>query len=164
MRNIVLTIVIASLVALLAACSSATPTLEGTGLTIKNTIQAPAFNMPEETAFGKDTTKTLGASTTSYPASETEYVYDIEVSDSSIKLTWLDNPATKAFERVIEDGTFDRYYLTFDKDIIKSATANTSATLVPNITKVTGTEIEFEVGPGKQVGVGFDIVIDLKLK
>lgn len=164
MKRIILSLITVSLIGLLAACSQKTPTLDGTALTIKNTIQAPAFGSPDESPFGKDTTKTLGAGTTSYSGSETEYVYDIAVSDSSIKLNWIDNPETKAFERVIEDGTFDRYYLTFDKDVIKSATANTSATLVPNITKVSGTVIEFEVGPGKQVGVGFDIVIDLKLK
>ncbi len=164
MKRIILSLILVLSTGLLAACTQTTPTLEGSQLTIKNTIQSVAFNIPDESPFGKEITKTLSDGTTSFAASETELVYDIEVSDSSIKLIWVDNPATKNFERVIEEGTFDRYYLTFDKDVIASATANSSATLVPTITKATGTEIVFEVGPGQQVGVGFDIVIDLKLK
>jgi len=65
------------------------------------------------------------------------------------------------YARVIEDGTFDRYYFTFDEPILKSVSLASSSTLPANLTVSSSTELLVEVAPGMEVGDGFDVVIDV---
>lgn len=149
---------------LLVACSSTeTPTLEGVQVKVTNTIQA-GFTDNAEVPFGQDIGFKEVGTGLEFNDVDTKFVYDIDVSDNKITLSWVSNETNDKLARVIEEGTFDRYYFTFDKTVIAAATATSSAALVPDITKVTGTEIVVQVGPGMKVGPGQDIQIDLTLK
>ncbi|MEM7134211.1 MAG: MBL fold metallo-hydrolase [Chloroflexota bacterium] len=133
-------------------------------LTIKNTIQG-AFTDNAEAPYGNDTTMPLAmGEALVFDDEETGFVYDIEMADGVMTMAWVSNAENDKLARVIEEGTFDRYYISFDAPIVVDATADESATLVPDIISVSETEIVVQVGPGMQVGPGFDAVIKISTK
>ncbi|MEM7536024.1 MAG: MBL fold metallo-hydrolase [Chloroflexota bacterium] len=130
-------------------------------LTIKNTIQG-AFTDDAEAPYGNDTTMPLTTDqAVIFDDEVTGFVYDIEVADGVISMSWVSNENNDKLARVIEAGTFDRYYIEVDAPIIMDASANPDATLVPNVTVESPTLVIVEVGEGMEVGPGFDAQINI---
>jgi len=91
-------------------------------------------------------------------------IYDIDVDDSSITFSMSDtakeNADIAALFRTIEEGTFDRYYFTFDEaqnfESVETDNENVSASVVSD------KEIKVEVGPGFVFGTDSRFVVTLK--
>jgi len=158
MKRITTTLLLAfGLLALAAMPASA----DGHGLTttsveIENTIESPTFGFDEETPFGDQGPKIVG-DTVEFPEC-CDGFYAIDLSSDQISMKWIGD---SQYARVIEDGTFDRYYFTFDEPVLESASLNASSTLPVNVTVTSATELIVEVAPGMEVGDGFDALIDV---
>jgi len=118
----------------------------GAEVTIRNTFQSAFLNIPE-IPYG-DTLTSIVKSEVEFPA----YLgfYKIDLGNSTIKFELLaeaaNNPNIAALFRVIEAGTYDRYYITFDKaqnfKTISTNNASVKASIISN------KEIKIEIGEG----------------
>lgn len=94
-------------------------------------------------------------------------IYDIDVDSDSISMVFnLDPGAGSDPSRVIEAGTFDRYYFEFDlgtNEFLSTASAAPAATLVPSVSISGSDTIVVAVGPGMQIGNGFNALIDFEV-
>lgn len=145
------------LTALAPAASADGHDLTGVDVQIDNTIQSVAFNFPDETPFGSQGPETIGAGVEF--AECCDGFYAVDLSADQISMTWIGDDDTYA--RVIEDGTFDRYYFTFDEPVLAGASLNSASTLPADITVASATELLIVVGPGMEIGTGFDALIDV---
>ncbi|MEM6431221.1 MAG: hypothetical protein AAF708_18430 [Deinococcota bacterium] len=148
----------AELVFELADTSAATPV----HMTIKNTFQG-SFSNNIEVPFGNNSSMVL-ADSMHLDSSLTAFVYDVRINDGTLSMAWISNEDNDQLARVLEEGTFDRYYITFSEDILNGASVNAASILSPNITSVTANSLLIEVGAGMQVGPGQDITIDLDIE
>ncbi len=132
--------------------------LEGVSVKIDNTIEAPAFGFDGETPFGSQGPVAINATVEFAACCDGFYVVDIDGTQVSMK--WIGDAQ---FARVIEPGTYDRYYFTFGEPVLAGARLNGASTLPANVTVTSPTTMTVEVAPGMQVGEGFDAFIDLQL-
>lgn len=138
------------------------PIKDGASVTVQNTLESlivPSFET--ETNFGAPATADVG--------DDVEFaafvgIYDIDVSDSQIEFSMSDaavaDSTISGLFRTIEDGTFDRYYFTFDEEQ-KFESATSSSEFVD--VSVTGdTEVKVEVGSGFVFGenAAFTLTLD----
>lgn len=132
--------------------------LDGVSVTVDNTIESVAFDFPEETPFGSQGPVVVGDGV-ELPTCCDDF-YAVDLSDDQISMRWIGD---NSFARVIEDGTFDRYYFTFDQPVLAGASLAADSTLAAKLTVVSATELVVEVGPGLEVGEGFDAIINVTL-
>ena len=119
-----------SAVLLLSSCGDddndvVTPLIpQGANVTVNNTFQASAFNINDETDFAVISGMQAGAfaadATVSGAVEFSAYIglYDIDISETSISFDIIaeaDDPNFGDLFRVLEAGTYDRYYFTFDE-------------------------------------------------
>lgn len=130
-------------------------------MTIKNTIQG-GFTNNAEVPYGNNTSKIL-TGTMQLDSRLTAFVYDIEIIENVLSMSWISNEENNKLARVIEEGTFDRYYITFSEDVLEGATVSAASTLSPDITSITANSLVIQVGPGMQVGPGQDFHIELDM-
>lgn len=142
----------------------------GTSVAIRNTFQGDAQTKGEEVKiedFFKQPAGSLEATATVAEAVEfPEYLldlYDIDIDTNSITYTLVapvDSATYKDFFRTIEEGSTDRYYLTFDKaHNVKSFTSdNASVNLRIDSDKV----LVVEIGEGFNFNPGTTFTINLK--
>jgi hypothetical protein len=137
------------------------PTEYESEVTIRDTFQSAFLSIPEM-PYG-DTLTSLVKSEVEFPA----YLgmYKIDINNSTINFELIpeaaNNPSIAALFRVIEAGTYDRYYITFNKpqNLKNVSTNNTSvkASIISN------TEIKIEIGEGYNFTPGnavFSVKID----
>jgi len=124
-------------------------------VSITNTIQG-AFTENVEAPYGQDVGFQEIGSGLELDDTATGFVYDISVSETGLSMAWVSNENNDKLARVIEDGTFDRYYIKFDQPILAGASVNTKASLTPDIISISDSELVIQVGPGMEVGPGFD--------
>lgn len=152
----------AALLAAFAPAAAADDHLDGdlTGVSIKieNTIESQAFGFTEETPFGAQGPVAINA--TIEFAACCDGFYEIDIAGSQVSMKWIGDAQ---FARVIEPGTFDRYYFTFGEPVLAGAGINAASTLPANVTVTSPTTMTVEVAPGMEVGDGFDALIDLQL-
>ncbi|KXX70791.1 hypothetical protein [Flammeovirga sp. SJP92] len=99
------------------------PITLGSKVNVNNTFQSPAFGYDDEMDFAVISGMNAGdfaadatlSSSVEFPA----YIglYDINISETTITFDVIapeDDPTFSGFWRIIEAGTFDRYYLTFE--------------------------------------------------
>ena len=163
MKRILSTLAIgAALLALLAPAAVADDHvdagLDGVSIKIDNTIESQAFGFLEETPFGSQGPVAINDTIEFADCCDGFYVVDI--TDTQVSMKWIGDAQ---FARVIEPGTFDRYYFTFGQPVLAGASINAASTLPANVTVTSPTTMTVEIGPGMQVGDGFDATIDLRL-
>lgn len=130
--------------------------LNGLSVEVVNTIEAPAFGFEGENPFGAQGPVQINA--TVEFAVCCDGFYDIDLSGDQISMRWIGDAQ---FARVIEEGTFDRYYFTFGEPILAGASNSANATLQPNITVLSPTELLVVISSGMEIGDGFDALIDV---
>ncbi len=132
--------------------------LDGVSVKIDNTIEAPAFGFEGETPFGSQGPVAINATVEFAQCCDGFYAVDID--ETHVSMTWIGDAS---FARVIEPGTFDRYYFTFGEPVLAGARLNSTSTLPANVTVTSPTTMTVVIGEGMQIGDGFDAVIDLQL-
>ena len=141
--------------------------IDGTDVTVSATTQSLLGTSGIEIPNGDPSVTTVvdgsGPELTSF-----SNIYDVNLESNQISMTFNLAAGAPDPSRVIEAGTFERYYFEFDlgtNESITSATANTGSTLVPNVSVTGGDTIVVEVGPGMQIGTGqnaqIDFVVDI---
>lgn len=124
-------------------------------VTMNNTFQSEELSAGVETPFGEPLTATLT------DGIAIDFLYTFTFTGST--LTMVPGTQIEGFARVLEPGFFDRYYLTFDQPILAGAVSNPEATLVPNVTVLSATELVVEIGEGMEIGPGFEAEIKFTL-
>lgn len=130
--------------------------LNDVGVKIVNTIEAPAFGFEGENFFGEQGPVAINA--TIEFAQCCDGFYEVNLTGNQISMKWIGDAQ---FARVIEPGTYDRYYFTFLEPVLAGASLNPSSTLPANVTVTSPTEMLVEVAPGMEVGDGFNALIDV---
>lgn len=128
----------------------------GSSVTVTNTFQSTAFTNDVETdietLFQQPAGSLAASATVSNNVEFSGYLlnlYDIDIAEKKIKFTVVaqaNDPVYGNLFRVLETNTYDRYYLTFDKNQnVQSATSSNSSVRLridaPNILVV-------EIGEG----------------
>ncbi len=135
--------------------------LIGADVTVQATVQSNTANNGVETPNGRPESVIVQESVTDPELEQFGGLYDIDIDTDSI--TFVYDPAVGSGAGVVPAGTFYRYYFDVDGlpsgDFVASATAATSRNLVPNVSVVNGDQIVVEIGPGMQLGTGFDASI-----
>lgn len=151
-----------ALIALLFTSCGKDPITKDASVTLQNTLEKPDFpGFETEANFGDPATKTV--------SDDVEFaafvgIYDIDIDDSSITFSMSDaakeNADISALFRTIEEGTFDRYYFTFDEaqnfESVETDDTNVTASVVSD------KEIKVEVGPGFVFGTDSQFTVSLK--
>ena len=130
------------------------PVEEKGTVTVRNTFQSELFGFPDEIPFGDTVTADVSHSNIEFAG----YLgfYQIDFTSNSLSFELLDeaadNPDIAALFRVIEPGTFDRYYFTFSEaQNIGSVTVNNASVSVKiNSDK----ELVVEIGEGYDFSPG----------
>lgn len=160
MKRILTTLVLAAalMLTLAPAAQADDHDLTGVSVQIDNTIESVAFDFPEETPFGSQGPTAIG------PGIEfaecCDGFYEIDFAGDQFSMRWIGDPQ---FARVIEDGTYDRYYINFDEPVLAGAAVASSSTLPATVTVASTTQLIVEIGPGMEVGDGFDATINLTI-
>lgn len=150
------------LIALLFTSCGKDPITKDASVTLQNTLEKPGLpGFETEANFGDPVTKTV--------SDEVEFatfvgIYDVDVDDSSITFSMSDAAKTNeeivALFRTIEEGTFDRYYFTFDEaqnfESVETDNSNVTASVVSD------KELKVEVGPGFVFGEDSRFIVTLK--
>ena len=140
-------------------------TFLGTKLTVSNNFQSERQTGGIEIPFGNPATASVVHGDRDPEFVQFIGLYDIDIDAKSIRFTYN---LSEAFPfnpaRVIEPGTFDRYYFEFDSDILTHAWADRKQNLVPNVAVLSPSSLVVEVGPGMQIGNGFDALIRLRAR
>ncbi|MEQ9406435.1 MAG: SdrD B-like domain-containing protein [Fuerstiella sp.] len=135
--------------------------IDGETFTVSHTVQSTLGTSGIEVPQGTPVTGTVADGS---PQVVTAGSYRFFVESESIGMAFNatavpgQNPS-----QIVEAGSFDRYYFEFDlgtNEFISSATASLQAALVPTVSIVGQNTIVVEVGPGMQVGNGFDALIN----
>lgn len=157
----------------LSACSD--PIKSGSNVTVRNTIQLAADPSQGGTGGVETTIEDLfGAPAGTYIISAEvgdgiefdnylENLYDIDLSEEAITFTLVaeaNDPTYSNFFRIIEAGTFDRYYFTFD-DAHKIASGSSSNSSV-GLNVISDTEVVVEIGEGWDFNPGSTFTISLE--
>ena len=116
------------------------------------------------TATTNNSAPTLPVSATATELTSFANTFDIDIRSSAIAMNFnYTGPANADPSGVVPAGTLHRYTFAFDtaSNETISATASTTATLVPNVTVQNGDTVVVELTPGMQLGNGFDAVINV---
>ena len=140
-------------------------TLVGMTTTLSSTFQATVQTGGVEVPAAGPVTAVVADGTTAPEFAQFGSTYDIDLRASSISMVFNLANGVADPSRVIEAGTFERYSFRFDvaSNETISATAATTATLVPNVSVQGRDTIVVEIGPGMQVGSGFDALINVQV-
>ncbi len=140
-------------------------TLLGTKLTVSNNFQSEQQTGGNEVAFGNPATAPVVHGDRDPEFVQFIGLYDIDIDAKAIRFTYnLSDAFPFDPARVIEPGTFDRYYFEFNSDILTHAWADRKQQLVPNVTVLSPSCLVVEIGPGMQIGNGFDALIRLRTR
>lgn len=139
----------------------------GQDFTVRNTFQSALGTSGVEVPIGDPVTATITNGGSGPELTSFNGIYDIDVENGGIHMNFNLAGGAPDPSRVIEAGTFDRYY--FDLELgpnvsVSGATADPSQTLVPNVSVNSSGEIVVEIGPGMQIGDGFDAHIDFEVQ
>ncbi len=145
------------------------PITLGSSVTVTNTFQSDAFTMGAEQAIedlfqvpagSLAATANVGAAV-EFPAYLLN-LYDIDIDENSIKFEVVaqsDDPTYMDLFRVLEAGTVDRYYLTFDA--AQSVTEATSSNAAVNLRFDSNKVLVVEIGEGYDFKPGQNFTITL---
>ncbi|MEM9338059.1 MAG: hypothetical protein AAGA66_04975 [Bacteroidota bacterium] len=146
-----------------------TPITIGSSVVINNTFQSDGFTsgteLPVEQLFELDEGALFA---TSSVTSDTEFpayllgLYDVDISENSITyelVAGTDDPTYGALYRVLEPGTFDRYYLNFATP--QNVTGFTSDNSSVNLRIDSNTSLVVEIGEGFDFRPGATFTITL---
>lgn len=128
--------------------------LSGLSVTVANTFQSDDQTSGREVPFGEPETAVVGSDLEFAPF----IIYDVDISDREIRMDYVGG---EELARVIEPGTVDRYRFTFSEPVLTTATADTSAALVPAVTVESPTTLLVEISEGMEIGDGIGAVISL---
>jgi hypothetical protein len=145
------------------------PVTLGSSVTVTNTFQSTAFTMDAELAIedlfqvpagSLAATANVGAAV-EFPAYLLN-LYDIDIDENSIKFEVVaqsDDPTYMDLFRVLEAGTVDRYYLTFNatQNVESASSSNSSVNLRIDSDKV----LVVEIGEGYDFKPGQNFTITL---
>lgn len=145
------------------------PITLGSNVTVTNTFQSTAFTMDAELAIedlfqvsagSLAATANVGAAV-EFPAYLLN-LYDIDIDEKSIKFTVVaqaGDPTYGDLFRILEAGTVDRYYLTFDtaQNVKSASSSNSSVNLRIDSDKV----LVVEIGEGYDFKPGQNFTITL---
>jgi hypothetical protein len=145
------------------------PITLGSSVTVTNTFQSTAFTSGAETVIEElfmapagslAATANVGAAV-EFPAYLLN-LYDIDIDDNSITFTVVaqdNDPTYGSLFRVLEAGTFDRYYLTFDNaQTVNGFSSNNSSV---NLRINSGRVLVVEIGEGFDFKPGASFAIAL---
>lgn len=146
------------------------PISNGVSVTINNTFQSTAFQIPNETAieaiFDVPTGSLFATATVSNELEFDDYLlnlYDVDIQENSINFTMsaqAGDPTYNTNFRTIEAGTTDRYYLNFDNPHnVSGFTSNNSSV---NLRIDSPTTLVVEIGEGYDFNPGIAFSIALK--
>ena len=159
-----------SLLTLVSCDKDDKPITSGSSVTVTNTFQSDAFTMGAELAIedlfqvpagSLAATATVGEGV-EFPA----YIlnlYDIDIAEKNLNFTVVaqaDDPTYGNLFRILEAGTVDRYYLTFDtaQNVESASSNNSSVNLRIDSDKV----LVVEIGEGYDFKPGQNFTITLK--
>lgn len=145
------------------------PVTLGSSVTVTNTFQSTAFTMDAELAIedlfqvpagSLAATANIGVAV-EFPAYLLN-LYDIDINENSIRfevVAQADDPNYGSLFRVLEAGTVDRYYLTFDaaQNVSSATSSNSSVNLRIDSNKV----LVVEIGEGYDFKPGQNFTITL---
>ena len=146
-----------------------TPVNLGSSVTVTNTFQSNAFTSGNEQAIEDLFQVPAGSlAATANVGSAVEFpayllnLYDIDIDDSSISFEVVaaaDDPTYGDLFRILEEGTTDRYYLTFDEaqNVNDFSSSNSSVNLRVDSDKV----LVVEIGEGYDFKPGQSFTITL---
>jgi len=160
----------------LSSCKKQKPIIVDTDVSIRNTLQSSAdpvdggtggAELPVEVIFGApDGTYNLTTEVKEEGAEFEGYLeglYTIDLNKDEINFELVapvDHPIYSAFFRVIEAGTFDRYYLTFNEGHnIKNWTSDNPSV---SLGIISDSEIKIEIGEGFNFNPGSKFRIELE--
>ncbi|MFK8057752.1 MAG: hypothetical protein AB8F78_16615 [Saprospiraceae bacterium] len=146
------------------------PVTLGSSVTATNTFQSDAFTSGAEVAIEDLFMAPAGSlAATANVGSAVEFssyllnLYDIDINETSISFTVVaasDDPSYGTLFRVLEAGTMDRYYLTFDaaQNVSGSTSDNSAVSLRSDSDKV----LVVEIGEGFDFkrGASFSITLN----
>lgn len=151
------------------------PITNGSVVEIRNTLQIAAdpnqggtggAELPVETVLGApEGTYNLSSTVSSNGIEFDDYLeglYDININENEITFTLvaaIDDPIYSNFFRTIEEGTFDRYYLTFSDGHNISSSSSSSASAMLNI--ISTNEIVVVIGEGWDFNPGSTFTLTL---
>ena len=145
------------------------PITLGSSVTVTNTFQSDAFTMGAEQAIEDLFQVPAGSlAATANVGAAVEFpvyllnLYDIDIDENSIKFEVVaqsDDPTYMDLFRVLEAGTVDRYYLTFDaaQSVESASSSNSSVNLRIDSDKV----LVVEIGEGYDFKPGQNFTITL---
>ena len=141
--------------------------LIGKDVNVRSTTQSNLGTGGVEVPTGTPALVTVGDGVTDPELISFVGVYDIDIDAQTIAMDFNLAQGASNPSGVVPAQTFYRYYFELDladNEFVESAVANTGATLVP-IVRIQGTDtIVVEVGPGMQIGNGFNALIDLNIE
>lgn len=141
--------------------------IDGTSVTLRNTIQSSLGTSGQEVPNGDPETVTLVDHSGIPELTSFAGRYDIDLESDIIRMWFSTGPGSGPDPSgVIEPGTFDRYYFDFDlgpNEFIAFASLNASSTVAPTVSVVDSDTIAVEFGPGLEIGDGFNAFIDFEV-
>lgn len=147
-----------------------TPISLGSSVTVTNTFQSDAFTAGAELAIEDLFQVPAGSlAATANVGTALEFsayllnLYDIDIDENSISfevVAQTDDPTYGDLFRILEAGTTDRYYLTFDQaqEVAEATSSNSSVNLRIDSDKV----LVVEIGEGYDFKPGQNFTITLK--
>lgn len=130
--------------------------LRGSTVTIRNTFERDGDG---EEPFGEPATATVSALIEFFPYGP----YNVDVSGTELTFAWDSDPRWDEFERILEPGFFDRYYIDFEGVVVTSAVADGDANLVPKVSMIDDNTLLVEFSEGMDVSDGQIARISLKV-
>lgn len=137
---------------------------------IQNTLQSDAITGGDEVAFADS-----GGPIDFSGVVETQVFYDftLDADLGLITMEWNDSAANAPLARVLEDGTYDRYYFSFEPELLAGATVllvdadggivvPVEGANLPTVTVVDASSMIVEFGPGVEVGPDFNFAFGLE--
>lgn len=160
----------------LGSCKKQKPIIVDSSVSVRNTLQTAADtasggtggnDLPVEVIFGApEGTYNLSATVSEDEAEFSGYLeglYTIDMKRDEINFELVagaDHPIYSAFFRIIEPGTFDRYYFTFEEGHnIKDWSSDNSSV---SLGIISDKEIKVEIGEGFDFNPGSGFTISLE--
>lgn len=141
--------------------------LIGRDVTVSSTTQSNLGTGGVEVPTGTPATVTVDDGVTDPELISFVDTYDIDIDAQTIAMNFNLAQGASNPSGVVPAQTFYRYYFQLDladNEFVESASADTGATLTPNVS-IQGTDtIVVEVAPGMQIGNGFDALINLNIE
>jgi len=142
-------------------------TLLGTTATLSNTTQSVEQTNGQEVAFGPTVSAVVADGANDPEFASYINQYDIDIDANTIAMVFNRSEASQSDPSgIVEPGTFERYTFEFDlaqNEAITAVSADQNATLRPNVS-FAGNRIMVEIGPGMEVGDGFDALVNVDIQ